>query len=200
MTAILEKNEIISPVLERKTFTSDEVHRMMEIGILPEESGWELINGEIIHRMTIGSKHVGAIIRFTKLLEKLIGEEVLVSTQNPIKINQRNEPEPDIAILKMREDFYSENLPTPSDVLLVIEISYSTIRFDKEIKKQIYAKAGIAEYWLVNLEENTLETYSKPKGENYFEMKVYERGEIISSKHIEKLKLNVSDIIPEEMN
>ncbi|MGI8543748.1 MAG: Uma2 family endonuclease [Aridibacter sp.] len=200
MTAILEENEIISPVLERKTFTSDEVHQMMEIGILPEESGWELINGEIIHRMIIGSRHAETVIKFSKLLEKLIGDESLVSTQNPIEISQKNESEPDIAILKMRDDFYMETHPKPSDVLLVIEISFSTIDFDRETKKRIYAEAGIVEYWLVNLEENTLEIYSNPKGANYFEMKFYERGDIVYSKHIEKLKLKVSDIIPEEMN
>lgn len=197
MTAVLEKNEIISPVLERKTFTSDEVHRMMEIGILPEESGWELINGEIIHRMTIGSKHAGTLKRISAILFALLEGEFIIGVQDPIKINQRNEPEPDISILKMREDFYIEHHPQPSDVLLVIEVSDSTLKFDRETKKRIYAEAGIVEYWLVNLEENTLEVYTKPKGENYFEMKVYGRGDAVRSKNIEKLKLNVSEIIPE---
>ncbi len=197
MTAILEKNEIISPVLERKTFTSDEVHQMMEIGILPEESGWELINGEIIHRMTIGSRHAGVLKRISSTIFALLGGKFVIGVQDPIKISQQNEPEPDISIMKMREDFYIENHPQPTDVLLVIEVSDSTLKFDRNTKKRIYAMAGIAEYWLVNLEGNTLEVYIKPKGDNYFEMKVYERGDAIQSTQIAKLKLNVSDIIPE---
>ena len=198
MTAVLEKEEIVSPVLERKKFTSDEVHRMMEAGILPEESGWELINGEIIHRMTIGSRHAGTVIKLSKLLERLIGNDVLVSTQNPIQISERNEPEPDVTVLKMREDFYTKNHPTPSDVLLVIEVSVSTLEFDRGVKRKIFAGAGIVEFWLVNLENNTIETYSNPKGGDYFEMKTYERGDIIYSKHITELKLRVADILPEE--
>ncbi|MGI8670843.1 MAG: Uma2 family endonuclease, partial [Aridibacter sp.] len=194
---VLEKNEIISPVLERKLFTSDEVHRMMAIGILPEESGWELINGEIIHRMTIGSKHAGTVKRINLVLTKLLADDFIIGVQDPIQINQRNEPEPDISILKMRDDFYVEKHPQASDILLVVEVSDSTLKFDRETKKRIYSNAGIVEYWLVDLEENTLETYSKPKSGTYFEMKVYERGDVVYSKHIEKLKLNVSEIIPE---
>ncbi len=197
MTAVLEKNEIISPVLERKTFTSDEVHRMMEIGILPEESGWELINGEIIHRVKTSNYHAGTSIRLNKTLMNLLADEFIIGNKSPIKVNQRNEPEPDFSILKKRKDFYFKNHPQPTDVLLIIEISDSTLKFDRETKKRIYAAAGIVEYWLVNLEEDTLEIYTKPKGENYFEMKVYEQGDEIHSKNIEKLKLNVSEIIPE---
>lgn len=172
---------------------------MIEVGILPEESGWELINGEIIHRMTIGSKHVATVIKLSKLLERQIGDKVLVSTQNPIQISERNEPEPDIALLKLRNDFYATSLPTPSDVLLVIEVSASTLGFDRETKKEIYAEAGIAEFWLVNLENNTIESYSNPKGGSYFEMKIYERGDVINSKHIADLRLRVADITPEEV-
>lgn len=198
MTAVLEKNELLSPVLVRKRFTSDEVSRMVKAGILPEESGWELINGEIIHRMGIGSKHAGTVIKLSKLLERLIGNIVLVSTQNPISIDLDNEPEPDISILKMRDDFYTEGHPQPTDVLLLIEVSDSTLEFDRGTKKDIYAEAGIVEYWIVNLQNKTIETYLKPKGDNYFEMKVYEIGEEVYSQQIENLKINVADIIPVE--
>lgn len=198
MTAVFEKEEIFSPVLERKKFTSDEVHRMMEAGILPEESGWELINGEIIHRMTIGSKHAGTVKRINLILTRLLGDKFIIGVQDPVQISQRNEPEPDITVLKMRDDFYTENHPTPEDVILLIEVSVSTLGFDRQTKKEIYADAGIAEFWLVNLENNTVEVYTNPKSGSYFEMKIYERGDIIYSKHIADLKLRVADILPEE--
>ena len=198
MTAVLDEKTIVSPVLERKKFTSDEVHRMTQAGILPEESGWELIDGEIIHRMTIGSRHAGTVIKLSKLLERQIGNNALISTQNPIHISERNEPEPDITILKMRDDFYTTSHPVPSDVLILIEVSASTLGFDREIKKEIYAEAGIVEFWLVNLENDTIEVYCHPKNGNYFEMRTYEREDIIRSKQIADLQMKVTDIIPEE--
>ncbi len=198
MTGVLKKNKIISPVLERKKFTTDETHRMMKAGILPEESGWELINGEIIHRMTIGSRHAGTVKRINLLLNRLIADEFIIGIQDPVHIDEDNEPEPDISVLKMREDFYTESHPEPSDVLLIIEVSVSTLGFDREVKRNLYANAGIIEYWLVDVEKSTIETYKKPKDGKYFEMKIYERGDIVYLKHIEQLKLDVAEIIPEE--
>ncbi len=96
--------------------------------------------------MSIGSKHVGTVIRMSKLFERRFGDYIFVSTQNPVHIDEYNEPEPDISLLKPRDDFYTTNLPLPSDVLLVVEISDSTIEYDRETKKIIYAVAGIEEF------------------------------------------------------
>jgi Uma2 family endonuclease len=200
MTMVIDRREISAPVLERKKFTADEVHRMMEAGILPEESGWELINGEIIHRMTIGSKDAGTVKRINLILTRLLGDRFIIGIQDPIRISERNEPEPAVTVLRKRDDFYTESHPTPADVLLLIEVSVSTVEFDRETKREIYAEAGIGEFWLVNLENNTIEVYSNPKGGSYFEMKIYERGDTIYSKHIADLKLRVSDIIPGEIS
>lgn len=136
MTTVVELDKIASPPLTRKKFCVDEVYKMMEIGILPEESGWELIDGEIIHRTSIGGKHAGTIKRLNEILRDLTRNEAIISVQDPIHIDDYNEPEPDIALLKRRNDFYTESHPLLQDILLLIEVSDSTIEYDREIKKK----------------------------------------------------------------
>lgn len=183
------------PALRRKKFCTDEIYQMMEAGILPEESGWELIDGEIIDRMSIGSKHASVVRRLEKLFERMVGDEVIVSGQNPIHIDKRNEPEPDIALLKLREDFYAENHPLPEDILLLIEVSASTVNYDRDIKKTLYAETEVFEFWLVNLAENTIECYSSPKNGYYRLAKIVGIGETVESILIENLKLKVDEIL-----
>ena len=198
MTVNAEVEKIPNPPLMRKKFRTDEVYQMMEMGILPEESGWELIEGEIIHRMTIGSKHASIVRKLEKYLERNFGDFVMISGQNPIHIDEHNEPEPDIALLKPREDFYAENHPVPEDVLLVVEVSDSTVDFDREVKKTIYAEAGIGEFWLVNLKQNTVETYSNPSNGTYYQMRIFERGEIVQTKNIDGVAVEVNKIFGED--
>jgi Uma2 family endonuclease len=195
MQTVAELEKIESPSITRKKFRVDEVYKMVEVGILPEESGWELINGEIIRRMTVGSKHASIVKRLNRIFTKLISVQTIISVQDPIHIDEFNEPEPDIAVLKLRDDFYAQNHPTAGDVLLLIEVSHSTIEFDREIKKSLYAEAGIEEFWLVNLKENIIETYSQPKNGNYRLAQILEPGETIQSKTIENLTLKVEEIL-----
>ncbi len=150
METIFETEKTIAPSIVRKKFRSDEIHKMIKVGILPEESGWELIRGEIVRRMSIGSRRVGTVIKIGKLFERKIGEDVLVSTQNPVHLDEYNEPEPDIALLKPREDFYTESLPVPTDVLLLVEVSDSTVEYDREFKKFFMPKRKLRNFgWLI---------------------------------------------------
>ena len=167
METVLDIEKTFAPAIVRKKFRSEEIHKMIKVGILPEESGWELIRGEIVRRMSIGSKHVGTVIKLGKFFERKVGDEVFVSTQNPVHLDEFNEPEPDIALLKPRADYYTESLPTPADVLLVVEVSDSTVEYDRQTKKILYAEAEIKEFWLVNLKNNTIEFYRSPKNGNY---------------------------------
>ncbi len=178
-----------------KRFRVEDFRRMTEAGILPEESGWEIIDGYLVDKMSIGSKHASVVRRISKLLEKKFGEIIQVSGQNPIYIDEFNEPEPDIALLKPREDFYAESHPTAEDILLVIEVSNSTIEYDRDIKKTLYAEAGIIEFWIVNLPDNTIEVYSQPKNGNYRLARILEKGETVESNSVENLKLQVEEIL-----
>ena len=195
MQTVLELEKTDAPSIVRKKFCTKETYKMMEVGILPEESGWELIDGEIIHRMTIGGKHAGTIKKLNKILTKMVGEQSIISVQDPIQIDDHNEPEPNIALLKPREDFYVESHPTPEDVLLLNEVSDSTVEFDRKVKKSLYAGAEIAEFWLVNLRENTIEVYSQPKNGTYRLAQILEKGETVKSNAVENLSLEVEEIL-----
>jgi Uma2 family endonuclease len=195
METVLDIEKTFTPAIVRKKFRAEEVYKMIKVGILPEESGWELIRGEIVRRMSIGSRHAGTVIKLGKILERMVGDKVLVSSQNPVHLDEYNEPEPDITLLKPRDDFYTEGLPTPTDVLLLIEVSDSTVEYDRETKRTLYAEAEIAEFWLINLKNNTIEFYTLPKNGIYRSAKILEKGETIVSEAIEKLSLRVEDIL-----
>jgi|SRR5215213_10988930 len=145
--------------------------------------------------MSIGSRHVGTVIKLGKIFERMVGDEVFVSSQNPVHLDEYNEPEPDIALLKPRDDFYTASLPAPPDVLLVVEVSDSTLEYDRETKKTLYAQAEIAEYWLVNLKDETVEFFTSPKNGVYRSAKVLEKGETISSEAVGRLSLRVDEIL-----
>ena len=189
--AITEKRAAIVP----KRFTVEEFHKMTEAGILPEESGWEIIDGYLIDKMSIGSRHAGTVKRLNRKLSSMVEDKAIISVQDPIHIDEYNEPEPDIALLNLRDDFYAESHPIPKEVLLLIEVSDSTIESDRTIKKTLYAEAGIAEFWLVNLKENTVERYSSLKNGSYRLAEILESGESIKAGTIENLELKIDEIL-----
>lgn len=147
--------------------------------------------------MPTGSKHAGTVKRLNRLLTVLFEKNAIVSVQDPIHIDEHNEPEPGIALLKPRDDFYAQRHPRSEDVLLVMEVSDSTLEYDRETKKNIYAEAGIKEFWVVNLKQDLVETYAEPSNGVYYEMKIFGRGETASSKHIAELSLETDKILGE---
>lgn len=193
MTTVTELEKVSRIVPKR--FRVEDFRRMTEVGILPEESGWEIIDGYLIDKMSIGSRHASTVKRLNRKLSLLIGDRAIISVQDPIHIDEYNEPEPDIALLNLREDFYAESHPTPEEVLLVIEVADSTVEADRTIKKTLYAEAGIAEFWLVNLKENTVERCSLPKNGNYRLAEILESGETIKAGMLENLTLKIDEIL-----
>ncbi len=188
-----EMTTIFKPLPRR--FSVSEFQKMTEAGILPEVSGLEIVDGYLIEKMSIGSKHDGTVKKLNRNLGLLLGTEIIISVQDPIHLDEFNEPEPDIALLKPREDFYAESHPTAADVLLLIEVSDSTLEYDREIKKTLYAEAGIGEFWIINLRENTLEFYTAPKNGSYRLVRILETGETVESNAVEKLRLKIDEII-----
>lgn len=191
---MLVEVEKISKVIPKR-FRVEVFHKMTQAGILPEESGWEVIDGYLVDKMSIGSRHSGTVKRLNEILKNILGKAFIISIQDPIHIDEYNEPEPYIALLKRREDFYSESHPTPQDVCLLVEVADSSVEYDREVKKDLYAEAGIREFWLVNLQEETVEVYSQPKNGNYRLVRILEAGETIESNSVENLRLSVDEIL-----
>ena len=167
----------MSVQISKRLLTVSEYHKMAEAGILTEDDRVELIHGEIIKMSPIGSWHSSHVKRINKLLNKFLGDRAIVSVQDPVAINDYSEPEPDIAILRYRADFYEENHPRPKDVFLIIEVADSSIDYDQDTKLKLYANAGIPEFWIVNLEDEQIEIYKTPAQDTYlFQEKIKRDG------------------------
>lgn len=138
-------------IFHRHRLTVGEYYRMGEVGILPPDSRVELVDGEIIDMPPIGSPHAGTVIYLGNKLQEAVGDKAIVSIQNPVFLDLHSEPQPDIALLRPRADFYRSAHPTPADVLLIIEVADTSLAYDTQIKLPLYALHGIPEVGLADL-------------------------------------------------
>ena len=148
-------------------FTTQEYHLMSEVGMFAPEHRLELIKGEIVEMSPIGRKHCACIAKLQKKFEQILGENIIVWTQNSIHLDGESEPQPDLALLKLRADFYEERLPRSKDILLIVEVADSTISYDRDVKMPLYAELGIIEAWLVDVNAKTLTKYTEPSCTGY---------------------------------
>ncbi|MCB9286328.1 MAG: Uma2 family endonuclease [Lewinellaceae bacterium] len=158
--------------IQKHRFTVEEYHRMGEAGLF-NETRVELIDGEIFDMSPTNSPHAGTVKWLNRLLNKLLGDEFIISVQDPITLDNLSEPEPDIAVLKMREDFYADAHPLPEDALLLIEVADSTLDTDKRIKLPNYAKAGIREVWIMDINQQCVEIHTQPWENTYRNKNTY---------------------------
>ena len=178
----------------RRQFTVDDYRRMREAQILTEDDRVELLDGEIIVMSPIGPFHVGLVIKLTRLLSALLGDEGFVSVQNPIRLNQFSEPQPDIAVLRPRDDVYTMALATPDDVLLLIEVSDSSLAYDRGQKLPHYAASGIMEVWIVDVQKQIIEQYTRPFEDQYTQLTKVVRGQPITATTISALSFTTDRI------
>lgn len=179
-------------------FKVHDVHRIIEAGFLPEDNQTEIINGEIIEKMPIGSKHAGTVKRIAEFFRDLTRNTALISVQDPVQLSVFDEPQPDIALLKRRSDFYTKKHPTAADVFLIVEVSDSTLVYDKQTKINLYASAQIAECWIVNLSKNVIEIFTQPENGAYQKNQVVRRNETAQSSVLENLAIGANDILGAE--
>lgn len=176
----MTRSDIVNMPIRR--FSVEEYYRLAEVGILGPEDKVELINGEIVKMSPIGPRHAGVVITINKLLPTLLGEQYLLSPQNPVRLSSYSEPEPDIVILHAREDNYTKSHPQAKDVALLIEVSNSTLEYDTKVKLPLYAEQGISQYWVIDLQEDRILTYSDPTAHTSYQIEhVYRRGDTISN-------------------
>lgn len=160
----------------RHRITVEQYYRMAEVGLLAENEHTELIDGEIIDMPPMGSVHAGRATRIANLLSNALGSRVLVRQQMPIRLGDACEPQPDIAVVEPRDDCYESDHPTAADVLLLIEISDTTLRYDRDVKIPLYARHSIAEAWIVDLRAAQIHFHRAPVGGRYTE--VFSVGEL----------------------
>ena len=173
----------MSVKLKRRLLKVEEYHRMGEVGIL-NEKGIELINGEIIEMTPIGSQHAAIVEKTKDLLVIALHKKAIVRVQNPIITSDFSEPEPDIAVVKFRADYYANHHPKAEDTLLVVEVADSSLEYDREVKLSIYASAEILELWIVNLRDKQVEIYYTPSDGTYKDKELAGFGDSISAQSI----------------
>jgi Uma2 family endonuclease len=172
----------------------DAYHQMIDNGIFDEDDRVELIEGELRAMPPIKPDHAGKNNRLNRLLNRRVGDEALVAVQNPLTLPPHSEPEPDLMLLRPRDDFYERANPTRNDTLLVIEICDSSLRYDQEVKVPLYAAHGVPEVWLVDLQHQRLEIYREPGTDGYRLILRPDPTEVISPVLLPGLRVPVKDI------
>ncbi len=175
-----------------RRFTADEFERMVETGIFRSDERLELIRGEIVEMAPIGHRHSACVANLTKHLVTGIGDRALVWIQGPARLAVDSVPEPDLAVL--RPHSYFTGAPRPDDVLLVVEVAETSLRYDRTRKLRLYAAAGIAEYWVVSVGDGWIEVYRAPEGDGYRERRHAERGESVAPLAFQDVTVAVADV------
>ena len=179
----------------RVRFTVDDYYRMAQAGILDEDSRVELIDGDVIAMSPLGPSHAGEVDRLNRVFQRRVEDRAIVRVQNPVRLNPRSEPQPDLTLLRPRDDFYRTAHPEPADVLLLIEVMDSSASYDRGTKLGLYAREGIAEVWLIDLNGDRVEVYRRPDGERYADALICERGQAIAPLAFPDLRLEADDIL-----
>lgn len=152
-------------------FTVADYHRMGEAGILGEDSRVELIRGHIVDMSPVGAPHVGFLNRLTRLLPVALAGRAMISVQNPLRLDNGSEPQPDLVVVKSRPDDYGLSLPHAADALLVIEVADSSLDYDRAVKAALYAESGIPEFWIVDVSGRTVEVHRRPANGQYADVR-----------------------------
>jgi len=181
----------------KRRFTADEFLRMAQVGILCEDDRLELIDGEIVEMSPIGLPHRAAVACANRALVMAAGDGAIIQPQGAVRLDPYYEPEPDLVLLRPRADFYRSRRPGPADVLLLIEIADSSLDYDRDVKAPIYAKAGIPEYWLVDLNASVLWRYLAPEGREFQSVEQFRRGQSIAPKLLLACLVAVDVFFPE---
>jgi Uma2 family endonuclease len=183
------------PVQAQHRFSVADYYRMAETGLLKPDARVELIDGKIIDMSPIGPFHGGSVKRLNRLFSKQATGRWLVSTQDPVHLDDHSEPQPDLMLLKPAADDYTSRHPVPEDVFLLIEVSDTTLDFDREQKLPLYGRAGISEVWIVNLVARTIEIYREPQFSGYGWHRVLRSGEKASPLAFPDIGVEVAELL-----
>lgn len=175
--------------------TVDDYYRLGELGVFHEDDRVELLGGQVVALSPIGRDHAGCVDFLSNTLSRMLGDDTIVRCQNPLRLDRRSEPQPDLALLRPRDDFYRSRHPGPADTYLVIEVADSSLEYDRDIKLQFYARATIPEVWIVDLSNGVIEVYRGPTGDHYAFHHIATRGETVIAANLPSATLLVDDIL-----
>jgi len=180
----------------RRLFTTAEYHTMVDAGILSEDDRVELVEGEIWQMSPIGPPHASHVARLNYVFQqRLTAGQAIVCAQLPVHLDDLSEPQPDLALVRFRQDFYASALPAPPDILLAIEVSDTTVQHDRQVKMSLYSRHDLPEAWLVDLPSSVIDVFRGPSPQGYREALTLRRGDRISPLAFPDLQLEVDAIL-----
>ena len=179
----------------RHRITVEEYYRMAEVGLLAPDARVELIEGEIIDMPPIGSRHGASVDLLAQRLILALRERAIVRVQGPVRLDNFSEPQPDLAVLTPRDDFYRQGHPSPKDTLLMIEVSDTTLRYDRHRKLPLYARHGIPELWIVDTNAKQLNIFRGPSGSTYIEAVTLGAPSIVSITSLPDVAIDLSALL-----
>ncbi len=182
------------PQPRRLRFTVDHYYKMIELGMIDNYEKSEIIDGEMVQKMTIGDRQAITVNWLTRFLVKTVPDSILVSVQNPLRLGEFDEPEPDFVLADLTK-YDGKRHPRPEETLIVIEVADTSLRYDRNDKLPLYAAAGIPEVWIVNLPNNLIEVHQDPAIGIFQTTKIFRLGETVISNVMPDLVLRVDDIL-----
>lgn len=191
----MAQSPLVEPRAPAHRFSVAEYYAMAEAGIFGEDDRVELLEGEVVQMVPIGSKHNGVVNRLNRVLSTTVGDRAIVQIQGAVRIDDLSESQPDVALLRNRPDFYADAHPGPSDILLLIEVMQTSADYDRTVKAPLYARSDIAELWLVNLEADVIQVLCSPREGQYRERELRKRGEVIELSGEVNLQVQVADVL-----
>ncbi|MBK5929384.1 Uma2 family endonuclease [Halochromatium salexigens] len=180
---------------QRHRLCRADYHRMAEAGIFSEDDPIELIAGELVDMPPIGDEHAGLTTQLNHLVHRSGVKDALVWVQSPLVLDEHSEPEPDLMLLRFRADYYKQAKPRAADVLLLIEVADSSLSYDRSVKRPLYAQHGIAEVWIVNLQDRVVEVNRDPDGQDYRDIWLARAGDLLQSRQVPDWTLSVSELL-----
>lgn len=183
------------PEVRRHKLDVHGYYRMAEAGILTREDRVELIEGEIVDMVPIGSPHSGAVSSLINLLTVAARGRATVTAQSPLRLSDTSEPQPDFMLLKPRADFYRGAHPAAADVLLLVEVAQSSLAYDRKVKLPLYARHGVPEVWIVNIGDGVVEVYRDPKDDAYRSTARAVRGDMLEPAALPGLRVAVTEVL-----
>lgn len=182
------------PVTKHR-FTVSDYYRMGEAGLFPPGARVELLEGEIIDMIPIGPFHSGVVNHLADFFSTNHHGRWLVTNQNPVRLNRHSEPQPDIVLVRRDPDFYTGRHPLPEDVLLLVEVAESSLDYDRREKLAAYGKAGIEEYWIVNLPDRCVEIHREPHFTGYASVTILKPGDTASPAAFPDVKIDLASLL-----
>ena len=184
------------PLVKRWRFTVDDFHRMARVGILAEDARVELVDGEIVQMAPIGDHHAYCVNSLTELFRAPATGRFVLSVQNAVRLSPHSELHPDLALLRPPLEKYARGLPSPNDVILLIEVSDTTLAYDRRVKLPRYAAAAIPDAWLVNIPRRTIEVHREPRDGRYQQVTIFRKGEGIAPLALPDITVAVAAVLP----